>query len=544
MGDSAPATKDVVIRVRPAVVLAWLQVAAITLSTLILIAVIAFLIVESRWVHPHPRSGQEAFFRGPTGTDMMPLVVMQVLPAMFSENFQPGGAAAGDWVRQFGFIPGTPGVNAGLPVGFALSNYRPKSGGPSPITFVGFSCAMCHSNLIRPLDGGAPVLVTGMGTTTLDFIAYFEALRSTFLDEQRFTVRNIDATYFKQFGRHLRLTEKLTIAAWLPGTRSFFKNNLPKYDDPFTAADLRDARYLPNGPSRTQPFRNLVRLIMDRPATTGDSAYCKIPSLYEQKNRHWGQYDGSVANRLSRSVLAAIATGATVDNLVLPEITSSVTSAVNYTVDLKGPRYADIFKVQAAQIDQARVARGAGVYMRSCAPCHGSRDPGTGEWQPGPHTGEVIPAEVIGIDSERVNFRHYDTMPDAIFAFFPADNPLRPRREDLRPGPLGNTHGYINAPIEAAFARAPYLHNGSVLTIAELINLKPRRAVFYRGINLYDPNDLGLVAPDKPTADAYFRFDTAERGNSNKGHDFPWAYQGPGWNKDQLQDLLEYLKTL
>jgi hypothetical protein len=135
-------------------------------------------------------------------------------------------------------------------------------------------------------------------------------------------------------------------------------------------------------------------------------------------------------------------------------------------------------------------------------------------------------------------------MTDALFTFFPADNPLRPRREDLRPGPLGNTHGYINAPIEAAFARAPYLHNGSVLTLAELINLKPRRAVFYRGINLYDPSDVGLVASDTPTSDAYFRFDTAARGNSNRGHNFPWAYQGPGWNKDQLQDLLDYLKTL
>jgi mono/diheme cytochrome c family protein len=529
---------------RPAVLLKWLQVGAIAVSSAFLLAAMVFLIIEPSWVHTHTRTDEEAFLSGPTGTDMMPLVVMQVLPDMFPENFQPGGSAAGNWVRQFGFIAGKPDVNYGLPVGFVISNYRPKSGGPSPVPFVGFSCAMCHTNLIRPVDGRQAIFVKGMGTTSLDFIAYFEVLRSSFLDEQRFTVRNIDTAYYRKFGRHLTLTEKLTIAAWIPGTRNFFKTNLPKYDDPFTGMDLRDSRYMPNGPSRTQPFRNLVRLIIDRPATTGDSAYCKIPSLYEQRNRHWGQYDGSVANRLSRSVLAAIATGATVDNLVLPDITSSVTGAVNYTVDLKGPRYADVFPAENSRLDPDQIKRGHALYIQSCAPCHGSRDERTGDWQPGARTGEVIPAEIIGTDAERVNFRHYDTITDALFNFFPADNPLRPKREDLRPGPLGDTHGYINAPIEAVFARTPYLHNGSVLTLAELINLKPRRAVFYRGANLYDPNDVGLVSPDSPTPAEYFRFDTSERGNSNKGHDYPWAYHGNGWDRDRLLALLDYLKTL
>lgn len=37
--------------------------------------------------------------------------------------------------------------------------------------------------------------------------------------------------------------------------------------------------------------------------------------------------------------------------------------------------------------------------------------------------------------------------------------------------------------------------------------------------------------------------DTTLGGNSNKGHDFPWAFQGPGWNQAELEDLLEYLKT-
>ena len=83
-----------------------------------------------------------------------------------------------------------------------------------------------------------------------------------------------------------------------------------------------------------------------------------------------------------------------------------------------------------------------------------------------------------------------------------------------------------------------------MLTLAELINLKPRRAVFYRGANIYDPVDVGLSTPEQPETSVYYKFDTSMRGNSNRGHDFPWAYQGPGWNQGALEDLLEFLKTL
>src|SRR5216683_3044533 len=100
MVDPEPGAEDVVIRLRPALVLRWLQFAAIALSSLILLTAIAFLIVEPGWVHPRTRTDEEAFLSGPTGTDMMPLVVIQVLPEIFPENFQPGGPSAGDWVRQ------------------------------------------------------------------------------------------------------------------------------------------------------------------------------------------------------------------------------------------------------------------------------------------------------------------------------------------------------------------------------------------------------------------------------------------------------------
>ena len=519
------------------------QIVLISLSALLLVVVFIFLYIESKWAQPRQMSKQEAFLYGPTGTEIMPLVVFKVLPDMFPDHFQPAGKNAGDWVDQFGFNRGKPGVNEGIPLGFSLTNYRPKSGAPSPVPFVGFSCSMCHVSQIRRV-GKDPVLVHGMGNYSVDFIAWVDAVRSAVLDEQRMTVDEVAKAYQQKFNTPLSFAERAMVQVWLPGSRNFFKDNLAKYDAPFTGKDLRDPRLMPNGPARTQPFRNLVRIVLDRPATSGDNAYCKVPTLYEQGNRVWGQYDGSVGNRLSRSVLAAIATGATIENLIIPDVSQGVIGAVDYTVDLKGPRYADLFPEEAAKLDTQKVERGRQVYMQSCAGCHGSRNSTTGLWENGQRTGEVVPIEEIKTDAERVSFRYNDSLTDSLYTFFPNGHPLRPKREDMRPGPAGTTRGYINSPIESVFARAPYLHNGAVMTLAELINLKPRRAVFYRGANWYDPIDVGLSSPDKPEPFIYYLFDTSARGNSNRGLDYPWAYQGAGWNQASLEDLLEFMKTM
>jgi len=514
--------------------------AGIGLTVVLVVGTLLFVHAESTWVHPKAMGPEESFRYSTTGTEIVPLPVFKVLPTLFPEQFQPGGPAAGDWIDQFGFIRGEPGVNEGLPSGFFVSNHRPKSGAPSPVQFVGINCSLCHSSLIKRSDNDPGVMVRGMGSTSLDFIAWVDAFKTAVLDEQRMTPENIFATYEKESGRKLSLSEKLMIRLWLTQTRKTVKQLEPQVDNPYGGADLRNAELMPNGPSRTQPFRNLVRNIMNRPALL-DRGYCKLPVLYDQKDRTWGQFDGSVHDRLTRSVLAAMAIGATMNNLSMPEISSNVEQSIAYTLDLKPPQFTEVFPEQ--KLDGQKIARGAKVYMAHCDTCHGHPD-GSGNLVRGSEQDVVVPYEKLGVDGERVTFRYYDTLGDALVNSFPPKQPLRPKREDIRPGPLGRTRGYIGVPIVGAYARAPFLHNGSVPNLAELINLKPRPTVYYRGANNYDPVDAGLIVPSTPDAKRYFRFDTSVAGNSNRGHDYPWAYKGPGWNEADLQDLLEYLKTL
>jgi hypothetical protein len=159
-------------------------------------------------------------------------------------------------------------------------------------------------------------------------------------------------------------------------------------------------------------------------------------------------------------------------------------------------------------------------------------------------------------DPQRVDFRDARIMPFTLFSYFdrehprkttgeyyPLLHPLATERENIR-----NSGGYVNVPIDSAFARAPYLHNGSVPTLSQLINLEPRPAKFLRGFNAYDVEKAGLIAPasrdDDPKSQVFWLFDVTAPGNSNAGHNYPWALDDPSRDREKLLQLLEYLKTL
>jgi hypothetical protein len=98
---------------------------------------------------------------------------------------------------------------------------------------------------------------------------------------------------------------------------------------------------------------------------------------------------------------------------------------------------------------------------------------------------------------------------------------------------------YKAAPLTGIWATAPYLHNGSVPTLADL--LKPASArpkSFSMNVGLYDESNVGIDvnAKSRPV------FDTSLWGNRNSGHE--GVRYGTELSDSDKQDLLEYLKTL
>ena len=99
---------------------------------------------------------------------------------------------------------------------------------------------------------------------------------------------------------------------------------------------------------------------------------------------------------------------------------------------------------------------------------------------------------------------------------------------------------YKARPLNGIWATAPYLHNGSVPNLYELLlSQSERSSVFYLGNREFDPEKVGYVSTLTASDVPLFKFDTALKGNSNQGHEY-----GLDLADDQKWQLVEFLKTL
>jgi len=100
---------------------------------------------------------------------------------------------------------------------------------------------------------------------------------------------------------------------------------------------------------------------------------------------------------------------------------------------------------------------------------------------------------------------------------------------------LRSTQQYWAPSLAGVWARSPYLHNGSVRTMRELLTAPAaREKKFVRGSSAYDAERLGYASADGP-----YVLDAGTPGNSNAGHDY-----GTDLTDAQKRDLIEFLKTL
>ena len=124
--------------------------------------------------------------------------------------------------------------------------------------------------------------------------------------------------------------------------------------------------------------------------------------------------------------------------------------------------------------------------------------------------------------------------------------------------------GYKPRPLEGVWATAPFLHNGSVPTLYQMLLPPERRDTkFFVGRREYDPVHVGYVTQPDADGDADgFWLDTGIAGNHNTGHAFSadaatWARYlenprqnhlppgvvGPEFSDEQRYDIIEYLKV-
>ena len=184
-------------------------------------------------------------------------------------------------------------------------------------------------------------------------------------------------------------------------------------------------------------------------------------------------------------------------------------------------------------IDAALAARGREVFGARCARCHGTYGPD------GRYETRIIPLAVVGTDPELA--RHAGQFAAPFTSWF--NRSWYGTRARLEPG-----DGYVAPPLDGVWATAPYLHNGTVPTLAALLDSSQRhqRTVIVRRRDGYDLDAVGwesLPVADHPAdasdVDPRYLLDATVPGYSNQGHTF-----GDRLTADQRRAVLEYLKTL
>ena len=425
------------------------------------------------------------------GGMLPPYWIFKTLPQICPDKL-PGGYAAYGFLYEQGHD---------LPIGVSR---RRRLG----VEQVGLNCAFCHTGTVRGAPGDQTRIIPGMPAHQLDLQGFLAGLVGCSIDP-RLTADNVLAKV-KESGGSMSFMERLI----LPITIKSVKNTTQELANKIGIL-LRTPT--PWGRGRVDTFNpykaiqlnwDLTRLPSEELIGAAD-----YPQLWNQAPRegmhlHFDGNNTSVAERNFSAALGAGVVPTTVDYEGLYRIR-------DWILHLAPPKY-------PWEIDSARAARGKPIYEKECSSCHsfGSAQVGT-----------VEPIESVKTDPYRLNAYTYIFSTNQ-WALYP-ESPQRVTH-------FQKTYGYTNQPLDGAWARAPYLHNGSVPTMWDLLmDPEYRPKSFYRGYDVYDKKNMGFITSGPEAEKAGSLFDTSLKGNGKGGH--LW---GVNLTNDQKWDLIEYMKTL
>jgi mono/diheme cytochrome c family protein len=446
------------------------------------------------------RDDAEFFKYGSIGNDGaagLPYPIWVALPEVCARHFPPGPknytAFGFNWERDAD-------RTTGQPIGFS----RAKVG----VERMSINCAICHTARARLTADAEPQIYVGAATNTVDIQGYQRFLSNCAVDED-FTADKLLPAMEKRvpLGFFERLLYRHVL---IPAVRK----QLKKQGDEFAWSKQRPLW----GPGRIDPF-NPVKfgmLGLTDDGTIGNSDMMPLWNLAARESGpaplfHW---DG-LTSLLRDSVLSSMLGDGTVAAEYRPE---TLVRLITYVRTLKAP-------ASPHKPDPKAVERGRSLFAQQCAACHAAG---------GERTGKIIPPAEIGTDIQR-NYMWTEAAVKAYTGY--------KKGYDWNFTGFRKDDGYLATTLDGLWLNGPYLHNGSVPTLRDLLKVPAERPVtFTRGGDLVDGKNGGFVSPPCDPAIATgsgFCYDTRLIGNSNAGHAFGTML--PQADKD---NLLAYLLTL
>ena len=264
--------------------------------------------------------------------------------------------------------------------------------------------------------------------------------------------------------------------------------------------------------------------LMDLPDSEGLPV--SVPPWWNVKKKHAMFYNGQGrGDHVATMILASTTCTDTVAEA--REIDRWFVDVAAYIASLEPPAY-------PWPIDGALADDGERVFNRECKECHGRY--GATERFPN----KLVALDEVGTDPAMAEVA-VDGAQDYIRWF---ERSFYGRRADAVPG-----LGYVAPPLDGVWVTAPYLHNGSVPTIAALLDTRTRPTYWrHDGADPdYDQGALGWRYRELAQGREQFAsleeqkwvYDTTRPGYGNQGHEF-----GDELSDAERRALLEYLKTL
>ena len=460
--------------------------------------------------------------------------------------------------KALGFIPQKAAANNpdALPVGFAANEDE------HGVKWVGMTCAACHMGKVS--FKGKEIFIAG-GPGLLDFTKFEHAVRDALE-----AVLNQPEKYnrlIKRMKEQGHSTDALQTDIQQRYAFMVKRLNVNKLDVPYGYGRLDAFGQIFNAVSATalnMPNNNHM-----------PNAPVSIPVLWDASHLDLVQWNASAPNKnpgpLGQNVTTALAVYGEID------LTSG---GIGYksSVDIPNLGYIQhsFYKLTSPQwpeeilgrIDQDKAAKGKQIYAQNCVSCHQLVDRNDPKRK---LKAAVIPVEQVGTDP---------TMASNFVDFHSKTGELEGKKEYLIAGkpfekiaktfdlvinaavgamlrhPIDTFSAYLaensevldatidfnrkvykGRPLNGIWASGPYLHNGSVPTVWDLLQAPTDRPkIFYVGSREIDPVKIGLVSTQVEFSSL---LDTSLQGNSNQGHEF-----GTHLSEQQKWALIEYLKTL
>jgi hypothetical protein len=544
---------------------------------------------------------RQAYYFTPQGTQVKGLRYewFQALELPFSEQ----RFASPEYLARFGFLvdpqqrasANNPG---NLPVGFA----RHQNSG-STEQYLDITCAACHTGELRfkgqavRIDGGSAQHVLPSSVPTLRGGSFGQAL-----------VASLASTYYNpwKFERFARNVLGADYEAQHEQLRKDFKVSLDTFLKVAWNDTHRGLYPTEEGPGRADAFGRIANATFGDAISPANyrvaNAPVDYPQLWDMWTFDWVQWNGSAQQPMARNIGEALGVGATLnffdkDGQPLQgkdRYASSVRVRDLYKIEetlqkLQAPAWPEEL---LGAVDKPLAAKGRALFAENCAGCHVPRQTQEGErWVQHLH---MLPVEVIGTDpgaAENIANHRFDVsaLQWDVTELEQMDVKLHPKpKEPLDLSQLSVAKGlaYVTAfvedrayreagittpeekarfdgfglpigvrekvaykarPLAGVWATPPFLHNGSVPNLYQLLSPQDERAsTFYKGNFEYDPRHLGYRTEAFTNG---FLFDTRITGNHNSGHEFRAGERGKGVIGRLLQPeerwaLLEYLKVL